>query len=409
MTIGAPPSIWLRVLAPFAAGYFLSYLYRTVNAVIAPELIAGLKLTPGDLGLLTSAYFFAFALFQLPLGMLLDRFSPKRVEAALLLVAALGAAVFAAGESSSGLAAARALIGFGVSACLMAGYTASAIWFAPHQLPAVNAVILSAGGLGALTATIPVEAALRLTGWRGLFVVLAVMTLLVAALIFFVVPERERHIHHTNWREQWRGTASIFSSAAFWRIAPAATITQATFMAIQGLWAGPWLRNVAGLSREAAATYLFWMAAAMFVGQLSWGMLAARLARRGVSSLHLLKIGMGAFLLIQLAMVTRVQTGVLPLVALFGFFGVAGSISYPIIAQRFAPSLAGRANTAVNLLVFVFAFAIQWAIGAIIGAWPAAEGGFQPFGYSVAFGTILALEAVAYAWLLNQKAAPASK
>ena len=399
----AAPRLWLVVLLPFAAGYFLSYLFRTVNAVISPDLIRELGLSAGDLGLLTSAYFFSFALFQLPLGMLLDRYSPKRVEAGLLLIAATGALVFALSHSSGGLAIGRALIGLGVSACLMAGYTACAIWFQPAKLAAVNAIILCAGGLGALTATAPVEAALHVTDWRGLFLVLAALSVVAAGLIFFIVPERQRSIHHVTWREQWQGTVGIFRSGEFWRVAPAATITQASFMAIQGLWAGPWLRNVAGLTRDAAATYLFWTAAAMFAGQLTWGLMAARLAQRGVASLTLLKIGLGTFMLVEACLVAGWNS--LPLWIMFGFFGVASTLCYPIVAQRFPAALAGRANTAVNLLVFAFAFTIQWLIGVIINVWPAPHGGYLPIGYGAAFGAALLAQGVAVAWLLLQKTA----
>ncbi|MFZ2326106.1 MAG: MFS transporter, partial [Rhodoferax sp.] len=111
--------LWFRLVPAYAAGYFLSYGLRSVNAVIAPELMQELGITAAGLGMLTSAYFLAFGLFQLPLGLLLDRFGPRRVEAALLLVAAAGCALFAVGTSLQALAVARALIGLGVSACLM--------------------------------------------------------------------------------------------------------------------------------------------------------------------------------------------------------------------------------------------------------------------------------------------------
>ncbi|MBA2689861.1 MAG: MFS transporter [Burkholderiales bacterium] len=397
-----PARLWLRVLIPFAVGYFLSYFFRSVNAVISPDLTKELGLSAGDLGLLTSAYFFSFALFQLPLGMLLDRYSPKRIEAMLLLIAAAGALVFALSDTSSGLATGRALIGLGVSACLMAGYTACALWFTPQQIPAVNAVILSAGGLGALTATAPLEWTLRFVDWRALFVMLAGFALATAALIFFVAPERERRVHHVSWSAQLQGSLSVFKSASFWRIAPAATIAQASFLAIQGLWAGPWLRNVVGLSRDSAATYLLWMAAAMVAGQLTWGILASRLAHRGIAPLVLLKWGLAVYLLVQGAIVAGASSLVLPLWMLFGFFGVAGSLAYPIIAQQFPSALTGRANTAVNLLVFVLAFAAQWAIGVIVDAWPA-TGGSEPAGYRAAFAAVLVLQALAFFWLILKK------
>ena len=109
--------LWTRLFLPFAGGYFLSYLYRTVNAVVGPVLSNELSLGAADLGLLTSAYFIAFGSTQLPLGILLDRYGPRRVEAALLLIAAAGAAVFAASHNIGTLVIGRGMIGLGVSAC----------------------------------------------------------------------------------------------------------------------------------------------------------------------------------------------------------------------------------------------------------------------------------------------------
>ncbi len=391
--------ILLRVFLPFAGGYFLSYLYRTVNAVIAPDLVQSLSLNAGYLGLLTSMYFLTFALFQLPLGVLLDRFGPRRVEAVLLLFAAAGALIFALSDGRSGLLLGRALIGLGVSACLMASFKAFVIWFPPLRLPAVNGWIMATGGLGALAATAPVEAALRITDWRGLFLGLSIATWVIAAAVFWVVPERSgRTVGGTLW-EQWQGVGSIFRSRLFWQIAPLTVLSQATFMAIQGLWAGPWLRDVAGLERSTMANYLLLIAAAMVAGYLSMGTLAVWLNRFGIRPLSVAAGGMLLFMLTQLAIVLVWTTTVLPLWMLFGFFGTSGIVTYAALSQQFPPWLAGRVNTALNLLVFIAAFVGQWSIGTIIGRWSQEDGYALP-GYQAAFGIALALQAAAFVWLL---------
>jgi len=146
MNATSPSVRWFRVFAPFALGYYLSYVLRTVNAVIAPDLTRELALTGADLGLLTSTYFLTFAAFQLPLGMLLDRYGPRKVEAALLVLCALGAALFALGRDLLELGFARALIGVGVSACLMAGLKSFHQWFPPEQQPSLMGAIMVAGG-----------------------------------------------------------------------------------------------------------------------------------------------------------------------------------------------------------------------------------------------------------------------
>jgi MFS family permease len=391
----------LRVFVPFAFGYFLSYLYRVVNAVIAPDLIADLGLDPSQLGLLTAAYFLTFAIFQLPLGVLLDRFGPRKIEAFLLLFACLGAFIFALAEGVAGLVLGRALIGFGVSACLMAAFKAFVLWFRREQLPLVNGLQMAAGGMGALSATAPVETALQITDWRGVFLFLASMTLLAAIAIFFWVPEKNSQARGERLGEQMGGILHVFSDVEFWRIAPLATMSQAAFLSIQGLWSGPWLRDVAGLERMEVARVLFLVAAAMVTGFILLGAVAERLSRIGIKTLHSAVCGMVAFLLVQGLILLELTDWYLPIWVLFGFFGTTGIISYAALSQSFPTHLAGRVNTGLNLLVFVAAFAGQWGIGAIIDLWPTmADGAYAAAGYRSAFAVVFVAQILGLAWYL---------
>ncbi len=389
----------LRVFLPFALGYFLSYLYRVVNAVIAPDLVRDVGLDANQLGMLTSAYFITFAAFQLPLGILLDRFGPRRTEAALLLFAALGAAVFGLAESPLGLIAGRLLIGFGVSACLMAAFKAFVTWYPAQRLPLINGCQMAAGGLGALAGTIPVEAALHVTDWRGVFLVLSGLTLVVAAGIFVFVPEHKSTVTGSSLREQVSGILRIFTSSLFWRVAPLTVMSQASFLSIQSLWSGPWLRDVAGLDRAAAANQLFFIAIAMISGFLFMGWAAERLSRRGIPPLTVAATGMSLFMLSQTAIFAQWIAATPIMWVAFGFFGTSGILPYAALSQRFPADLAGRLNTGLNLLVFVAAFAAQWGIGAIINRWPpTAGGGYDPIGYHVAFGMMLGLQLLSLSW-----------
>jgi MFS family permease len=389
----------LRVFLPLAAGYFLSYIYRVVNAVIAPDLVADLGIGPSSLGLLTSTYFIAFASFQLPLGVLLDRFGPRRMEAGLLLFAGLGAYLFSRSGSLAGLVVARALIGFGVSACLMAAFKAYTIWFDKEKWPLVNGFQMAAGGLGALAATKPVEAALQITDWRGVFVVLAVFTLLVAAAVFAVVPEKPSRHGKESWASQLQGVRLVFTSPEFWRTAPLTTLSQATFLSIQGLWAGPWLKDVAGMDRMAVAGTLMRVALAMIAGFILLGSLAERLSRRGVRVGTTAVAGMVLFLTTQCLLLAAPTAWSAALWMLFGFFGTSGIIAYAGLSQHFPEQLSGRVTTAINLLVFVAAFAGQWVIGMIIGAWPVGtDGGYALEGYRAAFLLMAGLQALTLIW-----------
>ncbi len=389
----------LRVFVPFAAGYFLSYLYRVVNAVIAPDLAADLGIGPSALGMLTAIYFISFASAQLPLGVLLDRFGPRRMEAFLLLFAGLGAYLFSRSGSLAGLVVARAFIGFGVSACLMAAFKAYTLWFPKERWPLVNGFQMAAGGLGALAATAPVEAALQTTDWRGVFMVLAILTLLVAVAVYTVVPERPSNGAGESFKRQFHGVKTVFTSLEFWRAAPLTTLSQASFLAIQGLWAGPWLKDVAGLERMAAANVLFWIAVAMIAGFILLGSLADRLSRSGISVLTTAVTGMGLFMGVQVLVLAGPVRWALPMWVLFGFFGTSGIIAYAALSQRFPVQLSGRVTTAVNLLVFIAAFLGQWAIGAIIGLWPVgADGKYALAGYRSGFSVMLALQAMTLLW-----------
>ncbi len=387
------PLTLLRVFLPFAAGYFVSYVYRVVNAVIAPDLIADIGVGPSALGLLTATYFISFASFQLPLGVLLDRYGPRRVEAALLLFAALGAFIFARAESLTGLITGRALIGFGVSACLMAAFKAYTIWFSREKWPLINGFQMAAGGLGALAATSPVEAALQFTDWRGVFMGLAILTIFIAGAIFFVVPEKAIEGTGESLQNQLRGIREIFTSRKFWRTAPLTTVSQATFLAIQGLWAGPWLTHVAQFERTQVARLLFWVAVAMIAGFIILGTIAERLSKRGVSVSTTAVTCMFLFMIVQLLLILGPVRWCAPVWLAFGFFGTSSIIAYSALSQSFPVHLSGRVNTAVNLLVFITAFASQWAIGGIIDFFTGSEAALSPLGFTAGFSMLLLLEA----------------
>lgn len=397
---GLPGLVW-RVLLPFAFAYVLSYLYRSVNAVIAPDLVAAFDLSAAQLGLLTSAYFLAFAAFQLPLGLLLDRFGPRRTDAGLLLVAAAGAVLFATAVSASALTVGRALIGLGVSGCLMSGIKANVLWFPAHRLPAMNGWMFFAGSIGMMAATVPVELALRVTDWRAVFLFLGALTLAASILIARVVPEPDAAAAAEPLRLQLRGLAQVFRARVFWDVAVVSITVQATSMAIQGLWAGPWLRDVAGLSRDAVAVHLLVMALATMCGFLLWGNLTTWLGRRGVPPLRLLAAGMAGFLIVQ-ALLAWGWTGAPALLwSAFGVFGTAGSVAYAILSHRFPAQQAGRVITALNALVFGSAFVFQWGMGAIIERWPVADERYDPDAYRAAFGAVLAGQVLGYVWMLR--------
>jgi len=391
-----------RVFLPFAFGYFLSYLVRVMNAVIGPNLVDELHFDAAELGLLTSAYFLAFALFQVPLGILLDRYGPRRTESALLIVAALGAFVFASADSLSGLLVGRALIGLGVSACLMAALKAYVMWFEKDRIPMINGWHLAAGGLGALMGTVPIEYALHITDWRGIVFAIGGIALTASVTIFFVVPKgKGSETSSEPLRKQISDLSQIYKSPTFWRIVPLCVSTQSAFLAIQTLWVGPWLSDVAGLGRDDVANQLFLIACAMVAGFLGLGFIAARISRFGISLMSFAVITMGLFTFLQLGLVFQWVDFSLPLWVLFGFFGTAGVLPFAVLPRRFPAELAGRVITSVNLLIFLTAFGAQWGIGAIINQWPKTQaGGYAVEGYEAAFAVAVAVQVLSLVWYI---------
>lgn len=394
-----PDSAWLRLFLPFAAGYFLSYLFRTLNAVIGPVIARELGLPDNALGLLTSTYFLAFGAAQLPLGMLLDRYGPRRVESTLLLLAGAGVALFALSDTLGGLALGRALIGLGVSACLMASLKAFTLWFPPERQASLTGWVMASGGLGALAAAKPLEIAIGFTSWRIIALGLAVATLLVAALIWQRVPDSTGEGRPDGWQTQLAGVRQVFSSRHFWRYAPMGFWMTGGFMAVQGLWASRWMNVQEGMNAAAIAGRLTWISAAMLGGFLFMGFFATRLVHRGIRLDQVYRgamtLALAAFALISLQ---PGQAGGLLWPVLGACFSLS-NIAYTLVAQSFPTKLSGRANTALNLLVFTGAFGLQWGIGGLVDALQAA-GWASDAAYRSAFLVLLGGQAMALAWLL---------
>ena len=400
-----PPQLMLKVFLPFAGGYYLSYLYRSVNAIISPDLVRDLALGPSDLGLLTSVYFLTFGLFQLPLGILLDRYGPRRVTAGLLLVAGFGAALFGLAQSMTGLIAARAMIGLGVSGCLMASIKAFTLWFPINRLASLNGWLISFGGLGALTASTPAQALLHVTDWHGIFLGLSALTFVAAAAIFLIVPERSAQAAPQTLLESLGSLSPILRNVSFWRLGLLAIASQAVLMAVQGLWIAPWLKDVAGLGADEVAEHLLVISIGMMVGAALWGSVADFLARHGVDSVSILLGGGGAYLA-MLALLALGMTGATMWI-LFGLslFGQVTPLVYSILPKQFTLELCGRVASTLNFLVFLGAFAAQWGIGAIINLWPIQAGRYAAAGYEAAFGACCVLVLVPYAllWAARKK------
>lgn len=383
--------ILARILLPFALAHFVSYFFRTVNAVVYPDLAHDLGLAADSIGLLTGAYFFAFAAAQLPVGVALDRFGPRKVQVPMLLIATLGAALFANAHSLTELIVSRALIGFGVAGSLMAAIKACSLWLPQERLPLSTALLLSVGGMGAMASTAPMHAILQHSNWRGAFIGLGAGTLAVSVLIFAVVPEHPKK-QATRFLEMAAAVRQLYSSWSFWRLGLYSIFAHASYMAVQGLWMGPWLRDVAQLERAAVANVLLAGTVAMVAGSLAFGTITDYLRRFGVKPILVCGAGIWVFVLFQFLMVYATDINPFVVALGFGFFGTATTMNYAIVAQSVPAQLTGRVSTSFNLLVFLLAFVVQWGMGSILNHWIPEAGAYPRQAYQYAFGIILALQ-----------------
>lgn len=385
------------VLLPFAAGFHLSYLLRTINALIAGQLATEFGIGPAELGLLTSAYFLAFGAAQIPCGILLDRYGPKLVQSVLLLIASGGALVFALADNLLLLMVGRALIGLGVAVGLMAGLKAIVLWFPADRHALVNGWMMMLGTLGAVTATTPADRMIDSIGWRGLFAVMVGLSALTALLLLLLVPDQ------TPSRLPPRSGPTItvwtiFADARFWRIAPMSAMGIGTSWALQGLWAAPWLRDVDGLERTAIVSHLGIMAIVLSVSGLVLGLAADRLRRSGIRTEILLA---GTFALSLAAQVALVFDWPIPTIvpwSLIATAGVATVLGYTVLGEIFPKHASGRANGALNLLQVAAAFAVQSVFGAIVSLWVPDAGSYPPEAYRTALVFFIVLQVVAFGW-----------
>jgi predicted MFS family arabinose efflux permease len=367
-----------------------------VNAVLAPTLAAEFGLSAGGLGLLSSMYFLSFAVCQLPVGVAMDRFGPRRVNAALLLVAALGGMWFAYAESAAAAIAARAVIGVGVSACLMASLTAFVLWYPPGRLSTMNAIAFSAGALGAMTTTVPLELLLRSWHWRQAFMLIVGATVAVSLVLWLWVPDRSAR-RGESFGHQVRELGTLMRDAAFLRVALCLGASQFASVALQTLWIATWLRDVAGYGPAEVARGLLAVNASMIVGYLVFGRAADHQHRRGRNALPLLIGGVAASSLCLLLVIAGMKSLLLWCVFVAG--GTAVVLAYPILSLRYPKAMAGRANTAINVFGFIGMFSGQWGIGLVLDLWPPTEGGSAAEGYAWALGMAWAVQLAGLAWM----------
>jgi MFS family permease len=387
------------VFLAFAFAYFLSALLRAVTATLAPVFSAELGLGAGQLGLLAGTYFFGFAIMQLPLGMALDRIGPKRVLLGLLSLAVVGCIAFALASSLAQLLAARLLIGAGVAACLMAPLTYYRHVLPPDTQLRANAWMLMTGSFGMLASTLPVQWLLPVTGWRGLFGVVAVLLLLAMVTIQLGVSRHQSPAVVAGRSAAQGGYRDVFGHPAFVRMAPMGFFAYGGLIAMQALWIGPWMTRVGGRPAPEAAQALFIVNLSMLVAFLGWGAVMPRISRLGWAGERLIAAAWPASVLCLAAIIWRGPAAGAFDWALWCVLTSVVSLSQPAVAQALPAALAGRALSAFNLTLFAGVFATQWGIGLLIDALERNE--VPPVtAYRAAFSCFMLGCAASFLWLV---------
>ena len=348
----------------FACGYFISALLRAITATLSPLLTTEFNLTAGDLGLLAGGYFLGFASMQIPLGYLLDRHGPKKIVSSFLLIAIVGTVAFALSQSFSGLLISRILIGVGVSACLMGPLTGYRIWFADEYQQRANAWMLMVLSMGFVFSTLPVQILLPIIGWRWIFGLITFLILIVIILTLLFIPKWETE---NNKQEKSNGSLSdVWKNKFFRSTIPLGLFNYGGMVAVQTLWAGPWMVRVAGYDPLESATGLFWINITMLLAFFIFGYILPKITKFGFESIKLMKFGLPiSYLSLLVIIISGENAGAIHF-TIYLLTSIVLTLTQPAVALSFPTSLAGKSLTSFNLLIFVGTFIMQWGIGLII-------------------------------------------
>ena len=395
----------ISVFFVFAFGYFISCLLRAITATLSPVLTSEFNLLAADLGLLAGGYFLGFACMQIPLGYLLDKYGPKKIVTSFLLIALIGIISFALAKSFSGLLISRILIGVGVSACLMAPLTGYRIWYAENQQQRANSWMLMVASLGFLSSTLPVQLLLPSFGWRWIFGGIALLTVLSILLMLLFIPNWNLNKNRVLENSDKTGSLSdVWKNRFFISVIPMGLFNYGGLMAIQTLWAGPWMIRVSGYTPLESATGLFWINVTMLISFFLWGYFLPKINSIGFSATRILKLGLPVGFLVMLTIIILGPKAGAFHITMFILSSIFLSVTQPAVGLSFAGHSAGKALTSFNLLIFAGTFVMQWLMGFVIDI-VKSLGHPEIFAFKSAFSVFLILSVISYIFflILNKK------
>jgi sugar phosphate permease len=344
-----------------SSNFFLSQFYRATNAVIADQLLLDLSLDTQGLGTLSAAFFYAFAVTQIPISMLLDRIGPRFMMTGLSLLGIAGALIFAGADSFGMGLLGRILLGIGMACNLMGTLKLLTAWFKPATFATLTGIVFSIGTVGNMAATVPLAFLVDMVGWRQAFVAIAGVNLLLVLALYVVVRDtppdqdaRSMAITPKAGSNALSGLTMLFKKRVYWIISLTSFVGYGIYAAFQTLWAGPYLTEVMGLSVMNAGHVILLMNVGAIAGGPIWGWLSDRVlhTRKWVVS-----GGMVVFILILLilAMLSPKTTLVILMMLFFsfGFFRSSGALLYVHIKETMPLEMAGTAMTGINFFTMI--------------------------------------------------------
>ena len=353
------------IFCVFAFGFFISNLLRSITATLTPVLTSEFDLTAGNLGLLAGGYFLGFSLMQIPAGLLLDKHGPKKVVAYLLLIALVSTISFAFAKSFTGLLISRFFIGVGVAACLMGPLTGYRVWFEDKYQQRANSWMLMVASLGFVISTLPVQILLPVIGWRFIFLLISILILLSIILILVFAPSWNTNIQNQSIQKK-SNLSDVWKNKFFISLVPLAFLNYGGVQAIQTLWAGPWMLNVAGYSPLESATGLFWINITMLFAFMFWGYILPKLSSLGIDSIKIVKIGLPISYIILFCIIIMGQKAGATMFTFYILSSIVLSLTQPALALSFPQNLAGKSLTSLNVFIHSGTFFVQWSIGLLI-------------------------------------------
>ncbi len=397
-----PVKTALRLIIPFGFGFFLSMFTRTLSNIVKQPIQLELGLGEEAISLaLGTSFFVAFALAQLPVGVLVDRYDPRRVNASMFLLAAIGALVMSVSESGEMLFAGRALMGVGFAAGLMSSLKVYALWFPRDRLATLNSMQFMIGVLGAWSATKPIELLLRVMDWRELYVLFAFVTVVAALIIVTVSPRHDSEGSGESLGQQLLGLLSIYRDGYFWRVAPWMFVAMGVSQGLGTLYVFSWLTDVAEYSVSRAATGVAIVSLVSAANFALMGPLSEALEKRGYSPLVLPVLGQTVAMVLLAVLSAQIMLGVVPQWVLWTMLVGTSTLIFATLAKAFPVHLIGRVYTAFNLLGFFTTALVQWFVGFVLDQYPRTELGVASAdGYQVAFFSLLSLQLVAASWFV---------